>query len=218
MPALLTGQEGWLGASFEHEVTPKYGYAVETEYRGAFGAYTRGEFLFTGVLDRQLVTDLHVQAGGRISPSRAGSGHEGRLFVDLYYDLPLGESAFTLEGRLRYQRTRNFSEGLLTRVAVRPRLGLNWAVHDKVALIVEAEARYRFDERNEWVRTRRTAGVIYSLTDRFEVEFFYRRQLDYEPDEPRALTEVFGLYTTYVLPDRRERDWDYRRPFGRRVF
>lgn len=214
---LYAQSESWNGLSFEHEVSPDWGYAFELEYRTPFSAATSGSYLFLLAGNRKLAKNLSLTAGSRYELGRKGEPSTLRVFSDLNFKLPLGQGPFTLESRLRYQQDRPPGEdGSLRRVAVRPRLGLALELTEKVSAVAEYEGRFRFDQRNEWSRLRWTTGLAYTASDRVAVEVFYRQEQRINVASERT-DKIIGLYLDYTLPDRRKRDWDYRHPFGRQV-
>lgn len=206
----------WTGVAFEHEVNPVWGYVIEAEYRRAIGtpADARGLFLLAG--NRKFAKNTSLTFGTRLEPANNGDPATLRVFTDLNYKYQIGDSRFTLESRLRYQQDRPPGEnGNLRRVSVRPRLGVAAKLSDQWSLVAEYEMRYRFDGRNEISRHRYTGGLAYKISDRFTVEGFYR--VENRVNAGQRTDRIIGLYLDYVLPDNRKRDWDYRRPFGRRV-
>jgi hypothetical protein len=219
MPILLFAQlESWNGVSFEHEVGPKWGYVIEAEYRWPFDGFTDGSALFLLAGNRALAKNLSITFGSRFEPGRSGGLGTIRLFSDLNYKLPLGETPFTLESRLRYQQDRPpGADGSLRRVSIRPRLGVAADISNTLSAVAELEGRYRFDSRNEWARRRYTFGLEYTLTERLKMELFYRQELRINSSVLQVPDRIVGLYLDYTLPDDRNRDWKYRHPFGRSV-
>jgi hypothetical protein len=217
-PHLLTAQtESWFGVSFEHEVSEKWAYVIETEHRRSITESPDGTFLFLLAGNRPLAKNLSITAGTRFEPAANGDTGTLRLFSDLNYKLPLGSSPFTLESRLRYQQDRPPGEdGSLRRVALRPRIGLAAEINDRVGIVGEFEGRFRFDQRDEWSRVRYTVGLEYKAADRLKLELFWRQEDRINQETPRSTT-IIGLYADYTLPDDRIRKWKYRRPFGRSV-
>lgn len=218
LPLSLYGQtESWLGASFEHEVSKKWGYVFEVEHRSPLEQASRGSYLFLVAGNRSLTKNMSLTAGSRYELGRKGASSTLRFFSDLNYKFPLGASPFTLESRLRYQQDRPPGEdGSLRRVALRPRLGLAVDFTKRISAVAEYEGRFRFDQRNEWSRVRWTTGIAYEASDRFTLEAFFRQEKRINGGSDRTDT-IIGLYLDYTLPDRRDRDWKYRHPFGRKV-
>ncbi len=217
-PFLLTAQaESWTGASFEHEVTPDWGYALDLEYRTAFTAPSDGSYLFLLAGNRRIGKKMSITGGTRYELGRKGAASTWRVFSDFNGKLPIGNSPFTLESRLRYQQDRPPGErGSLRRVSLRPRLGLATDLGKRLSGVIEYEGRYRFDQKNEWSRLRWTTGLSYELSDRIKLEAFYRQERRINAMTPRT-DKIVGLFLEYTLPDQRKRNWDYRRPFGRQV-
>jgi|GEM_PF-6405884 hypothetical protein len=217
-PLLLSAQtESWNGVAFEHEVNPDWGYVIETEHRRSLTGDPEATFLFLLAGNRRLANNLSITFGTRFEPPAHGDNGTLRLFTDLNYKLPLGDTPFTLESRLRYQQDRPPGEdGSLRRVSIRPRVGVATKLADRLGLITEFESRFRFDSRDEWSRVRYTAGLEYVVSDRLQLELFWRQE-DRINSGPNRSTTIFGLYLDYTLPDDRDREWKYRRPFGRKV-
>ena len=217
IPSLLTAQPlGWAGLAFEHEVTPTWGYFIETEYRRALDSPADGRFLLLLAGNKKFADRTNVAFGARLEPGNNGDPATVRVFTDLNYKYELGEGPFTLEARLRYQQDRPpGQDGSLRSVALRPRLGIATTLNDQWTLVTEYELRYRFDSRDEVSRHRYTGGLAYKVSDRVTLEGFFRVENRVNADQ--RTDHIIGLYLDYVLPDRRERDWKYRRPFGRRV-
>lgn len=205
--------EIWNGASFEHEVTESYGYDFVIEYRRAADDFSDGQYVFTLGTNFKLAEKFSIAPAGRLYVNR-GDFNEFRLMTDLNYERQL-IGPFSLEGRLRLQHDRPLgADGALRQTAIRPRGTLLAKVRDNLDLFAEYEARFRFDTRNEWSRNRYTTGIEWRLTSRVALDAYYRIEDDIN-EGPRERTRIFGLYALYVLPDPRERKWDYRRPFGR---
>ncbi|CAH1000389.1 hypothetical protein LEM8419_01542 [Neolewinella maritima] len=215
---VVLGQHSlFTGVSFEHEVTPRYGYEFEVEHRKTLGTGVDNRVLLLFAINRKVGDRVNVAPGVRLTP-RYGPQDPTvlRLFTDINYKLSLGESPFSLEGRLRTQYERNINAEAGHEVAVRPRIGLVYKLLEFTEVVAEYELRYRFDRRNEVVRHRYTFGVGQKVSTRVSVEAFYRLERDANVPEPET-SPTIGLYVSYVLPDRRDRDWEYRRPFGRRL-
>jgi hypothetical protein len=214
----LTAQtESWNGVSFEHEVSEKWAYVIEMEHRRSLTASPDGTFLFLLAGNRPLAKNLSITSGTRFEPSANGDAGTFRVFSDLNYKYPLGNSPFTLESRLRYQQDRPLGEdGSLRRVSLRPRIGLAAELTKKIGIVGEFEGRFRFDQRDEWSRVRYTVGLEYKATDRLSLEIFWRQEDRVNQASARSTT-IFGLYADYTLPDDRPRKWKYRHPFGRSV-
>ena len=206
-------EELWVGSSFEHEVTPYWGYDIVTEYRYALGAAAQGEYLLTFGVNRYVADNLSVTVAGRYEIPRGGT-QEFRLLSDLDYSRRL-VGPFSFDTRLRLQTDRPIgADGGGRQVALRARGGLVTKLAEYLDVVFEYEGRYRFDTRNEWSRLRYTAGLEWRITDATALEVYYRLQDDI--NEGRDLrTPIYGVYLAFVLPDDRDRDWDYRRPFGR---
>lgn len=217
-PCLLPAQtESWTGVSFEHEVSRSWAYVIEAEHRRSLSDSPDGTFLFLLAGNRPLAPNLSLTFGTRFEPAAHGEAGTLRLFTDLNYKIPLGQSPFTLESRLRYQQDRPPGEdGSLRRVSIRPRLGLATALSERFEIITEFEGRFRFDNRNEWARVRYTVGIAHQVSDRLKLETFWRREDRINQLATRSTT-IFGLYADYTLPDDRERKWKYREPFGRKL-
>jgi len=209
--------ESWNGLSFQHEVTPKWAYVLEVEYRRPLEQASRGSYLFLLAGNRKLAKNLSITAGSRYELGRRGQSSTLRFFSDLNHKLPLGQGPFSLETRIRYQQDRPPGEdGSLRRVSLRPRLGLAVKLSPKLEGIAEYEGRYRFDRRNEWSRLRWTTGIAYTASDRVSVEAFYRQEQRINA-HPGRTDKIIGLYLDYTLPDRSSKDRKYRHPFGRKV-
>ena len=219
IPLLLAAQfEQWTGVAFEHEVTANWGYEFVGEYRRSLSDGGNGKAQALFAANRKLTGFADLDGGLRYRIPNAGRADELRLFADLNLEQQLGDGPLTLTGRLRYQQDRFPGEdGASRQVALRPRGGCELALVGPLRLFAEAEFRYRFDERDRWVRRRLTAGPAWDITDRHTLELFYRNQHDFGDGQP-GTTHIAGLYLAYVLPDRRERDWEYRRPFRRVTF
>lgn len=217
-PFLLAAQtEAWTAVAFEHEISEQWGYVVDLEHRRSLVEEPEATYLFLLAGNRNLRKNLNLTFGGRLEPMANGEAATFRIFTDLNYKIPLGTSAFTLESRLRYQRDyQKMGNGVQARVAVRPRIGLTAKLSDRFKLIAEYEGRFRFDERNEWSRVRYTAGLDYVASDQVTFELFWRQEDRINQQTFRSDT-IFGFYVDYTLPDRRDRKWDYRHPFGRSV-
>jgi hypothetical protein len=216
--AKLPGQQQlFTGASFEHEVTQRYGYVLEVEHRQIVNTGRENRVLLLGALNFLLSDWLSVTPGVRVTPDYGEGPTEYRLFTDLNTAVGLGDGPFTLEGRIRSQYERLItSEPFTPEVAVRPRIGLSYELTDHTGFVIEYEARYRFDQRNEFARHRYTLGISQELSTRVSIEAFYR--LERDTNVADAVTEpTIGLFLEYILPDARDRDWRYRRPFGRSV-
>jgi hypothetical protein len=78
------------------------------------------------------------------------------------------------------------------------------------------EGRFRLDSWDEWSRVRQTYGIGYTLSDRLTLDIFFRREKRINQASPRT-DHIIGLYADYTLPDGRDREWKYRKPFGRRL-
>ncbi len=217
-PFLLLAQtESWTGLSFEHEVSDRWAYVVETEQRRSLSAAPEETFLFLVAGNRALAKNLSLTFGTRFEPAAHDASGTIRVFSDLNYKFPLGDSPFTLESRLRYQQDRPPGEdGSLRRVSVRPRIGLATELSDRFVMVGEFEGRFRFDRRDEWSRVRYTVGLEYNLSERINLEVFWRQEDRINQLTPSSTT-IFGLYADYTLPDSRKRKWKYRHPFGRSV-
>ena len=217
-PCLSFAQtESWTGASFDHEVTRRWGYAVDVEHRRSLVAAPEETFLMLLAGNISPIKNGSLTFGTRFEPPAHGDPGTLRVFTDLNYKVPLGESPFTLESRLRYQQDRPPGEnGNLRRVALRPRLGVAAELNGRLTLISEFEGRFRFDNRNEWSRVRYTAGLEFVATDRIKLDLFWRLEDRINQANPRSTT-IFGLYAEYTLPNANDRDWKYRAPFGRKV-
>ena len=171
--------------------------------------------MILGAINRVITKGLNVTPGVRLTPNYGPGETTLRLFNDFNGALPLGDSRWALEGRLRSQYERIFTEdGSTPEVAMRPRVGLSFSAHDNTTLVGEYETRYRFDTRNEIVEHRYTLAVEQKISTRIGIDFFVR--LEREVNQPDPTTQPYvGLYLLYVLPDARHRDWRYRSPFGR---
>lgn len=206
----------WTGATFEHEVTPVYGYALRAEYRAPYEFYGQGTALLTAALNRKLTQQLALVPGVRWTPAQRGEFGELRFFVDLDVEFPWSLGPVSFEGRLRYQQDRPVGEdGSLRQVAIRPRLATVIELSERLNVALEYEYRYRFDALNRGERDRYTGGLVYTFSERTAVELYYRYEDRLLPGEGNR--RIVGLYLDYVMPDKRERDWKYRRPFGRRL-
>ncbi|THH41367.1 DUF2490 domain-containing protein [Neolewinella litorea] len=203
------------GPSFEHEVTPQWGYQFEVEHRQVVNTGRDNRVLLLGAINRLLTDRLDVTPGIRVTPKYDVDPTTVRLFADLNYAYPLGESPLVLEARLRSQYDRSLGSGPVNpEVALRPRVSLVYQMLETTYLIAEYEARYRFDTRDEWTRHRYTFGVEQRLSTRISIDAFFRLERDINQPAPDTEPTV-GLYIVYVLPDERHRDWRYRSPFGR---
>ena len=214
--SLLNGQLSlFTGSSFEHEVTPRWGYQFEIEHRQLLNTGRENRVLILGVINRVITKGINVTPGVRLTPDYGPGETTLRLFTDLNGALPLGRSRWALEGRLRSQYERIYTEaGSSPEVAVRPRVGVAFTAHANTTLVSEYETRYRFDTRDEIVEHRFTLAVEQKLSTRIGVDLFVR--LEREVNQPQPTTQPYvGLYLLYVLPDERHRDWRYRSPFGR---
>ena len=203
------------GSSFEHEVTPHWGYQFEVEHRQILNTGRENRVLLLGVINRTITQGLNVTPGVRLTPNYGPGETTLRLFTDFNGALPLGESRWALEGRLRSQYERVYTEaGSTPEVAVRPRVGLAFSAHENTTVVSEYETRYRFDTRDEIVEHRFTLAVEQKISTRIGVDVFVR--LEREVNQPVPTTQPYvGIYLLYVLPDKRHRDWRYRSPFGR---
>lgn len=213
--SLSSQTESWTGVSFEHEVSKKWAYALETEHRRSLSAAPEGTFLFLLAGNRELTDFANLTFGSRFEPAANGDLNTFRLFTDLNTKLPLHGTIFTLESRLRYQQDRPLgADGSLRRVSLRPRIGLAAEITERISIAGDFEGRFRFDQRNEWSRVRYTCGVEIKANERLNLEIFWRMEDRINQAAPRTTT-IYGLYIDYTLPDDRERKWKYRRPFGR---
>lgn len=209
--------ESWTGVSFDHEVNPRWGYAVDFEHRRTLDAAPEETYLFLLAGNVSLIKNSSLTFGSRFEPAAHGDPGTLRIFSDLNYKYPLGKGPITLESRLRYQQDRPPGEnGNLRRVSIRPRLGISAKLNGRLTLISEFEGRFRFDSRNEWSRVRYTAGLEYTATDRLKLEMFWRKEDRINQSSPRSNT-IFGLYADYTLPNTKGQDVNYRSPFGRKV-
>ena len=209
-------QDLYVGTSFEHEVTERFGYEFEIEHRQTLSTGVDNRVLLLFAINRNIGKRLNVAPGVRVTPKHGTERPTTlRLFSDLNYRLPIGDR-LTVEGRLRAQYERDINVSTSPEVALRPRLGLAYSVAEKTEFVAEYEARYRFDNRDEFVRNRYTFGMSQTVSTRVSVEAFYRFERALNVADP-ATTRTIGLYLSYVLPDRRNREWEYRRPFGRRL-
>lgn len=214
--AVAQNAEQWSGVAFEHEVTKRFGYEFEVEYRRDFSRASDGRYYLLGAVNWQLTELLDLAVGGRYEPKRGKEVADSRLFSDLNASLPLGDGPLTLTGRLRYQY--DFEPGAEVTGGnhrVRPRLGLSWEIAKGVSLVGEAERRYDLTIQR-WIRRRLTVGPELAISDRIGLSAYYRNQLDFG-NEPKNTSHIVGVYLSYVLPDGRDREWKYRRPFGRRI-
>ena len=213
---VLTGQLSlFTGSSFEHEVTPRWGYQFEIEHRQILNTGRENRVLILGVINRVITKGINVTPGVRLTPNYGPGETTLRLFTDLNGALPLGDSRWALEGRLRSQYERIYTEaGPSPEVAVRPRVGLAFSAHPNTTLVSEYETRYRFDTRDEIVEHRFTLAVEQKISTRIGLDFFVRLEREVNQAQPTTQPYV-GVYLLYVLPDARHRDWRYRSPFGR---
>lgn len=217
-PSVFFAQtEAWTGVAMEHEVSKKWGYLIDLEHRRSLIDVPASTFLLLGAANISLADQLSLSLGTRFEPAANGDDATLRLFTDLNYKLPISTSRFTLEGRLRYQQDRPPGEdGSKRRVSLRPRIGLATKISERFTAVAEFEGRFRFDQRQEWSRVRYTAGLEYKATKSLALEIFWRVEDRINQAVPFSTT-IFGLYADYTLPDKRDRAWKYRRPFGRRV-
>lgn len=214
---LATAQQSlFTGLAFEHEVTPRYGYQLEIEHRQLLNTGIENRLLLQTAINLLITERFSVTPALRFTPRYDDDPGTIRLQADLNYDLPLGEGKFTLEGRFRSQYAREVgpeADGQ-ARLAVRPRIGVAYQALEHTGLVVEYEARYRFDLRNDFSLHRVTLGLSQKISTRISAQLFYR--LERAANVPDIRTEpTLGVYLAYLLPDARERDWQYRRPFGR---
>ncbi|MGB3800459.1 MAG: DUF2490 domain-containing protein [Lewinella sp.] len=201
------------GVAFEHEVTPNWGYQFETEHRQIVNTGSENRVLFTGAINRQLGKLVSVTPGVRVTPYYGEGPTEVRLFTDFYMNFSPNDGPFTLEGRLRSQYEFELTdEASSAEIAIRPRIGLAYSAGRAFDLVGEVETRYRFDNVDAIVQYRYTFGVSVALSTRVSVESFIRLESDQLPEDNFIVGSVM---VTYVLPDERDRDWAYRRPFGR---
>ena len=216
LPVLLSAQANlFTGASFEHEVTPRWGYEFEVEHRQQVKSGRDNRVLLLAAVNRLLSSGLDLTTGARLTPYYGVDPTVLRLFSDLNYRYPLVTDRLALEARLRSQYERNFTEaGRRNEVAVRPRLGLAVRAAAHTEMVLEAELRYRFDVYDRIVQQRFTLGVEQLLSTRIRLDTFARMERD-PGDSGSGTQPFFGVYLLYVLPDRRDRDWEYRSPFGR---
>ena len=212
----VNGQsEIWTAVNFEHEVTEHWGYDLGGEYRRNASRASDGSYYLLAAANRTFLQSFSVALAGRYQIPR-DDPQEFRLMGDLNYRRDL-MGTLALNTRLRLQTDRPVGEdGSGREVAFRQRVALKLGVTDRIDLATEFESRYRFDVRNEWSRLRYTAGIVYAVTPRFEIELFYRIDDDINQGGDER-TPIYGLYGVYVLPDGRDRDWTYRRPFGRQI-
>jgi hypothetical protein len=210
--------ESWKGISFEHEVTPTFGYIFDLEYRSAFETLGRGEWLLLTGLNRKLTEQFDLATAVRFQNGGPEGESELRVLADLNFKQAIPGTPLKLTSRLRYQQDRiiNAESGPELTTAIRPRISLIGEITESLSLFAEFEGRYRFDVRNEWSRLRYTAGFEVKLTDTWAVEPFYRIDDRINTANPRV-DHIVGLYFQYTLPDKRERDWEYRSPFGRKL-
>ncbi|NJB85481.1 hypothetical protein GGR26_001226 [Lewinella marina] len=204
------------GASFEHEVTPNWGYQFEVEHRQVVNTGDDNRVLLLGAINHRIVGRLDVTPGVRFTPRYdTDEPSTVRLFTDLNFSHPLGEGPFSLEARVRSQYERALADnGSGPEVAVRPRVGIAYQLLEHTGLVAEYEARYRFDTRDAWTQHRYTFGMEQQLSTRISVEAFFRLEREIDPPVPETEPTI-GVFLVYVLPDRRDRDWRYRSPFGR---
>lgn len=213
LPSVNGQTELYTGVAFEHEVTPTWGYEFEVEHRREVSTGEQNRFLLTAAVNRLLVNRLSVTPGIRVTPHYDGRPTTLRLFTDLNFSYPLWEGPFALEGRLRSQYETEFTEtDSQAEIAVRPRLGVVYTFHRTTDLVAEVETRYRFDAVDAISQMRYTLGLSTDISTRVNVEMFIRREAERFPE---STFTVGGILLNYVLPDRRHRDWKYRRPFGR---
>ncbi|WP_157974245.1 DUF2490 domain-containing protein [Lewinella sp. IMCC34183] len=213
--AALSGQLSlFSGTSFEHEVTPRWGYNFDVEYRQVLPTGQENRFLVLLAANRLVTRGLDVTGGLRLTPYYGTDPTTLRLFTDLNYAYPIGESPWAVELRLRGQYEREFTrDDVRPEVAVRPRLGLAYRLFAHTGLVAEYEFRYRFDVRDEIVQHRYTLVLEQRISTRVNVDAFFR--FEREPSGAGVAAHPYvGLYLLYVLPDRRDRDWRYRSPFG----
>ncbi len=204
------------GVSFEHEVTKRWGYTFEVEHRQELRSGRENRVLLLAAINRQLGDRLNVTPGIRHTPRYGPDGPgEVRFFTDVNYSLPLGDGPFALEGRLRLQHELEWTpDGTVAGSAVRPRVGVAYAANDFLELVAEYEARFRSDLPRSLSRHRWTVGLQQQITSGLSVELFYRIERRTQTAKPDNEPTV-GVYLGYVLPDVRDREWKYRRPFGR---
>lgn len=218
-PVLLFAQtESRSGLSFEREVSSRSAIAFEVEHRALLEAFTNGRYLFLLASNRKISNGLSIAPAIRFETSDGGGPVELRLQADLNYKYPIGESKFTLTGRLRWQQEYELAKDAPgPEVAWRPRFGIETELAKKWTTFLEYEPRFRLDaQRREWSRLRYTLGVEHDLSERISFEVFYRI-------EDRIIRETFrrepqiGFYVSYQLPTKGKHDWEDRRPFGRDI-
>lgn len=89
-PALVRAQtEAWTGASFDHEVNPRWGYAVDVEHRRSLSANPEETFLFLLAGNLRLAKNASLTFGSRFEPAAHGDAGTLRVFTDLNYKLQL---------------------------------------------------------------------------------------------------------------------------------
>ena len=206
------------GLSFEHEVTERWGYSLELDHRQQLNTGRENRVLGLVAVNRQFAERLSVTPGIRFTP-RYGADRPGelRIFTDLNYWLPLGQSSFSVEGRLRLQHERTISGGIASAAyAARPRVGFVYSPNQFLDLVSEYEARFRPDLPHPLSRHRWTVGLEQQLTSGLSVEIFYRLEWRTRVD-PLTSDPTLGLYLNYQLPQVRDQAWKYRHPFGRRL-
>ncbi len=190
-----------MGVSFDHKLSPHWGYGIDVEHRRSLAASPQEIFLFLLAGNLRFTENNSFTFGARFEPAAHGNLSTLRFFTDLNTKLPIGDGPFTFESRLRYQQDRPPGErGSLRRVSIRPQIGLTTKLKDGIALVTELEGRFRFDNRNEWSRFRYTAGLEFAVTDRLKMEVFYRFE-NRVNIAPARSTTILGLYANYVLPD-----------------
>jgi hypothetical protein len=213
LPAQLTL---FSGVSFQHEVTATYGYGLEVQNRQYIATGNNNRTLIQGTLNFALTEGLDIAPSLRVTPSYSSQDPTVvRLQLDLNYSYDFGDSPFALEARLRNQYEREITDDADGhKYAVRPRIGLAYSVFEHTEVVIEYEARYRFDSRNEFARHRYTLGFSQDISTRVSVSGFYRieQRTNVGPVDPDPF---IGLYLNYTLPNARKVDWRYRRPFGR---
>ncbi|MBB4077863.1 hypothetical protein GGR28_000464 [Lewinella aquimaris] len=204
------------GFSFERELDTKWAYELEVEHRQTINTGRDNRVLLLLAVNRKISDVLSITPGLRLTPRYDPDVKtELRTFADLNYALPLGKGPFTLEGRLRLQHERDIHENATRhRAAIRPRAGLAYEVLPFTELVAEYEARFRLDRNGQFSRHRYTLGVSQKVSTRISIVSFIRLERKVNVTDPSS-QPTMAIYLNYLLPNARDREREYRRPFGR---
>ncbi|WP_116105125.1 hypothetical protein [Lewinella sp. IMCC34191] len=98
------------GSSFEHEVTERWGYEFQVEHRQLLTTGRENRLLLQVAANRLISPNLNITPGARLTPDYGLGETVLRLFTDLNAAVPLGDTPLALEGRLRTQYERVWTE------------------------------------------------------------------------------------------------------------